>query len=238
MTTLHRIGVALWSGKSFKNTVSHRFTHPGVKLFDFSPCEQYLVTWSPDSIVPKPPKDENAPQDPRQFGPEDEGNQIAVWEIKTGLLLRTFPGEKPVQPAPVPAGTKPEDMPAPRKLSWPLLRWSPDDKYVARCHLGTQISVYELPSMGLLEKKSIKIDGVLDFEWCPDRELGASKENMFAYWTPEAANQPARVTLMAIPSRNVLRSKNLFNVNDVSCPYSPRRPSPSKHPDTSLFMWT
>ena len=92
--------------------------------------------------------------------------------------------------------------------------------------------------MGLLEKKSIKIDGVLDFEWCPDRELGASKENMFAYWTPEAANQPARVTLMAIPSRNVLRSKNLFNVNDVSRPCSPRRSSPSKHADTSLSMWT
>jgi translation initiation factor 3 subunit B len=68
----------------------------------------------------------------------------------------------------------------------------------------------------MLERKSIKIDGVLDFEWCPDKELGSSKENMFAYWTPEAANQPARVSLMAIPSRNVLRSKNLFNVNDVS----------------------
>lgn len=87
--------------------------------------------------------------------------------------------------------------------------------------MGSQISVYELPSMGLLDKKSIKIDGVLDFEWCPDRELGvggSGKENMFSYWTPasEDGNQPARVSLMAIPSRNVLRSKNLFNVTDVS----------------------
>lgn len=85
--------------------------------------------------------------------------------------------------------------------------------------MNSHISVYELPGMGLLEKKSIKIDGVLDFEWCPDKELASlGKENMFAYWTPasEDGNQPARVTLMAIPSRNVLRSKNLFNVIDVS----------------------
>ena len=68
--------------------------------------------------------------------------------------------------------------------------------------------------MGLLEKKSIKIEGVLDFEWCPDKELGEKKENIMAYWTPEGGNTPARVSLMAIPSRTVLRSKNLFNVND------------------------
>lgn len=179
---------------------------------DISPCENYLVTFSPDPIVYEPPKDENAPQDPRMFSPEDQGNKIAVWEIKTGLLLRTFAGEPPSPP-------QKEGEPAPRKMAWPLLRWTPDDKYVARCHMNSQISVYELPSMGLLEKKSIKIDGVLDFEWCPDRELTASgKENMFAYWTPasEDGNQPARVSLMAIPSRNVLRSKNLFNVTDVS----------------------
>jgi len=113
-------------------------------------------------------------------------------------------------------------------MAWPALKWSGDDKYVARVTLGSQISVYELPSMGLVGKKSIKIDGVIDFEWCPigDRDREAEekeaakkgprkeRENMFAYWTPEVSNQPARVTLMAFPSRTVLRSKNLFNVSD------------------------
>lgn len=71
--------------------------------------------------------------------------------------------------------------------------------------------------MGLLDKKSIKIDGVLDFEWCPDRELSPNgKENMIAFWTPEVENQPARVSLMAIPSRKIMRQKNLYNVADVS----------------------
>lgn len=211
-TTLHRIGVALWSGKSFKNSKNQRFTHPGVKLIDFSPCEQYLVTWSPDPIVPT--GGEDAAPDPRNFGPEDEGNMIAVWEVKTGLLLRTFPGEAP--PPPPPAGVRPEDVPAPRRLAWPLLRWSPDDKYVARCNLGQSISIYELPSMGMLDKRSVKVEGVLDFEWCPDAALGGTegKENVLAFWQPEVENQPAKISLMGVPSRQVLRSKNIFNVAD------------------------
>lgn len=84
--------------------------------------------------------------------------------------------------------------------------------------------------MGLADKKSVKVEGVVDFEWCPigdkDREadekeaakkgIKKERENIFAYWTPEADNQPARVNLMAFPSRTILRSKNLFNVSDVS----------------------
>lgn len=210
-TTLHRVGVALWSGPSFNNFPHQRFTHSGVRLIDFSPCERYLVTWSSEPIVPAPILDESAPRDPRKFGPEDEGNQLAVWEIKTGHLLRTLPGEAPAPP-------QAPDAPPARRMAWPLLRWSPDDAYVARCNMGTSISVYELPSMGLLDRKSIKIEGVLDFEWCPDAELSKQegKENMLAFWTPEEGNQPARVSIMGLPSRSILRSKNLFNVSDVS----------------------
>jgi translation initiation factor 3 subunit B len=101
------------------------------------------------------------------------------------------------------------------------------------------ISVHELPSMYLHGKKSLKIEGVVDFEWCPqgdrDREdaekdsLAASngaaaktakkaRENMLVYWTPEVANQPARVTLLGFPSRAILRQKNLFNVTEVRPP--------------------
>ena len=79
-------------------------------------------------------------------------------------------------------------------------------------------------------------EGVVDFEWCPlgdkDKEeelkiaAGKSnkkpKENTLAYWTPEVANQPARVTLMQFPSRNILRQKNLFNVSEVCVLWSLR----------------
>ena len=223
LATLHRQGVRLWGGTSW--SPCQKFAHPLVTLIDFSPNERYLVTWSNEPIVIP----EGAPQGPQYLSHDDEGNSIAVWDIKTGNLLRTFPM---ISTSPVTGG---EDGPGGRKqqMSWPALKWSPDDTYVARVTPGQQISVYELPGMGLLEKKSIKIEGVVDFDWCPmgdrdrdealkeakgDGSAGKGKkrrENMLAYWSPEMGNQPARVSLMSIPSRNVLRSKNLFNVSEV-----------------------
>lgn len=159
---------------------------------------------------------------PKYFSPDDEGNQIAVWEIASGNLLRTFPASQ----------TGSEESDAKTQMHWPVMKWSPDDKYVARVSLGQHISVYELPGMGLQSKKSIKIEGVVDFDWRPlgdgARDSGEkaekpgkpdkakkTHENMIAYWTPEVVNQPARVTLMTFPGRDVVRQKNLFNVSEV-----------------------
>ncbi|KAI0291251.1 translation initiation factor eIF-3b [Russula brevipes] len=195
----------LYGGTSFQ--LQARFFHPLVRLIDFSPCEQYLVTWSHEPVVVT----EDMPQGPRFFSPGDEGNNIAIWDIRTGHLLRTFPS------------ILPEGEGAKKQVAWPALKWSADDKYTARLTPGQQISVYELPGMGLQGKKSLKIEGVVDFEWCPhgekDREDGTQSskkpaENMIAYWTPEVANQPAHVTLLDFPTRNVLRQKNLFNVSE------------------------
>ena len=121
-------------------------------------------------------------------------------------------------------------------MPWPILKWSPDDKFVARVTPGQMISVHELPNMYLHGKKSLKIEGVVDFEWCPlgdkereemekearstvdgstNKSSKKNRENMLVYWTPEVANQPARVTLLSFPSRTILRQKNLFNVTEV-----------------------
>lgn len=210
MATLHRQGVRLWGGSSWKP--QQRFAHPLVKLIDFSPCEQYLVTWSNEPIVVP----EGAIQGSQYFSPDDEGNNIAVWDIKSGDLLRTFSTQNDGDS---PSGKK--------QMQWPALKWSPDDKYVARLTPGKMISVHEVPSMYLEGKKSLKIEGVVDFEWCPlgdkDREDSSmaakttkkAHENMLVYWTPEVINQPARVTLLSFPSRSILRQKNLFNVTEV-----------------------
>ncbi|KAF8349972.1 hypothetical protein F5887DRAFT_877182 [Amanita rubescens] len=218
IATLHRQGVRLWGGPSWRP--QQRFAHPFVKLIDFSPCENYLVTWSNESIVVP----EGAIQGPQYFSPDDEGNNIAVWDIKSGHLLRTF------------STSNETEAPATKKhMPWPMLKWSPDDKFVARLTPGQMISVHELPSMYLQGKKSLKIEGVVDFEWCPfsDKEreeaeketrsttdgipnktVKKTRENMLVYWTPEVANQPARVTLLSFPSRTILRQKNLFNVTE------------------------
>ena len=89
-----------------------------------------------------------------------------------------------------------------------MCRWSPDGKFVARS-TNDALSVYEAPSFGLLDKKSIKIPELKDFSWSP-------KQNLIAYWVPEDKDAPARVVILEIPSRKEIRVKNLFNVSDVS----------------------
>lgn len=89
---------------------------------------------------------------------------------------------------------------------WPIFRWSHDDKYFAR--IGHDIlQVYETPSFGLLEKKSLKLPGIRDFCWSPT-------DNILAYWVAEDKDVPARVTLLEIPNRIDIRNKNLFSVAD------------------------
>jgi translation initiation factor 3 subunit B len=58
-----------------------------------------------------------------------------------------------------------------------LFKWSHDGKYIARKSKDA-ISIYELPSMTLLDKKSLKATGIAEFEWSP----GSS---VLAYWAPE-----------------------------------------------------
>lgn len=87
-------------------------------------------------------------------------------------------------------------------------RWSSDGQYVARAG-NEMLSIYESPGFGLLEKKSIKVNGLKDFSWSPSK-------NLIAYWVPEDKDSPARVVIMEVPSRREIRVKNLFNVHEVS----------------------
>ncbi|CAG8584432.1 12714_t:CDS:2 [Funneliformis mosseae] len=203
LATFHRQGIALWGGPSWNKII--RFVHPGVKLIDFSPNERFLVTWSNESISLGPNGGIGTP-----FGPEDEGHQIIIWDVLTGNLLRSFPSSTSTDGAP-------------NKITWPMFKWSPSDKYFARVTPKQQISVYETPSMGLVGKKSYKVEGVEDFEWAPAFDKEREKQNagdkknreeMLSYWTPEIGNQPARVTLLNIPSKEIVRTRNLVNVKD------------------------
>ncbi|MCH85443.1 eukaryotic translation initiation factor 3 subunit B-like, partial [Trifolium medium] len=95
-------------------------------------------------------------------------------------------------------------------VSWPVFKWSGgrDDKYFAR--MGKNVlSVYETENFSLVDKKSIKVENIMDFSWSPT-------DPIISLFVPETGggNQPARVSLVQIPSKEELRQKNLFSVSD------------------------
>mmetsp|Transcript_34406 Transcript_34406/g.107948 ORF Transcript_34406/g.107948 Transcript_34406/m.107948 type:complete len:675 (+) Transcript_34406:83-2107(+) len=69
LATFHRLGVQLWGGPSWQRQL--KINHGGVKLLDFSPCEHYLVTWSPEG---------------------DQKEALIVWDVRTGAKCRAFVG--------------------------------------------------------------------------------------------------------------------------------------------------
>ena len=80
-------------------------------------------------------------------------------------------------------------------------------RYFAR--LGrNQISVYETPDCTLLDKKSIKLENVQDFQWSPSAPILSACQA-----EQSSGNLPARIVLLKMPERTELRQKNLFSVS-------------------------
>lgn len=67
---------------------------------------------------------------------DDRKPSVVVWDILTMQKKRTF------QPS--------------EEITWPMFKWSHDDKYFAR-QTEDNIQIYETPSCGLLDKKSHKV---------------------------------------------------------------------------------
>jgi translation initiation factor 3 subunit B len=183
LATVHRQGVALWGGPGF--TRFQKFSHNGVQFIEFSPCERFLASGST----------------------HDEGREATVlvsfFDTRSGAKLRSFQG--PISDFAVGSGAR-------GGLTWPVFKWggpSPDGAFFARMKMD-QISVYEAPTMTLVDKKSISLEGVVDFCWSP-------ADPILSVFQPEqgGGNQPARVSLISLPSKKEIRSKNLFSVSDV-----------------------
>lgn len=66
IVTFHKQGVALWGGVNFGKV--NKFPQNGTQFVEFSPREQYLVT----------------------YGPTATGQKIVIWDIRTGAEKRSF----------------------------------------------------------------------------------------------------------------------------------------------------
>jgi len=119
---------------------------------------------------------------------------IIVWDIHSQKKLRGFAGNL-------------TEM----KAAWPVFKWSHDDSFIARTASAKGedvISVYQVPDMSLLEKKSIRVQDVGGIEWSPDA-------NILAYHVPEKGNTPAKVSLLELPSKTRLREVHLYSVTGI-----------------------
>ncbi|KAL0464310.1 UNVERIFIED_CONTAM: Eukaryotic translation initiation factor 3 subunit B [Sesamum latifolium] len=127
---------------------------------------------------------------------------INIFDVRTGKVMRDFKGSADEFATGGTGGVS--------GVSWPVFRWGggKDDKYFARIGKNV-ISVYETETFTLIDKKSIKVENVVDFSWSPT-------DPILALFVPElgGGNQPARVSLVQIPSKEELRQKNLFSVSD------------------------
>ncbi|KAF7075295.1 hypothetical protein CFC21_080075 [Triticum aestivum] len=186
LATVHRQGAQVWGGDD-KFVRLMRFAHPQVKLIDFSPGEKYLITYS--SQEPSNPRDTHRVV-------------LNIFDVRTGKVMRDFKGSADDFTTGGNMGVS--------GVSWPIFRWGGgrDDKYFAR--LGKNvISVYETDTFSLIDKKSLKVENVVDFSWSPT-------DPIISLFVPElgGGNQPARVSLVQIPGKEEIRQKNLFSVSD------------------------
>eukprot|EP00252_Welwitschia_mirabilis_P007655 TRINITY_DN1925_c0_g2_i1.p1 TRINITY_DN1925_c0_g2~~TRINITY_DN1925_c0_g2_i1.p1 ORF type:complete len:719 (+),score=135.17 TRINITY_DN1925_c0_g2_i1:149-2305(+) len=186
LATIHRQGAALWGGARTFNRLM-RFAHQQVRFIDFSPGEKFLVTYS-----------SHEPSNPR----DTQRVTLNIFDVRTGKVLREFKGSADDFATGGTGGVS--------GVSWPVFRWAGgrEDKYFARIGKNA-ISVYETQTMSLLDKKSIKVENVMDFCWSPT-------DPILSLFVPEGGggNQPAKVSLLQIPERKELRQKNLFSVSD------------------------
>lgn len=121
----------------------------------------------------------------------EEPESIVVWEVSSGKKLASFSTAYAVE----------------KNQEWPYLKWSHDGQYVSRV-VADNIEIYTTANMKLLDDKPMRVPNVRDACWSP-------VANILSYWVPEFENAPARVSLINIPSRTVLRDKHLVYVTDV-----------------------
>mmetsp|Transcript_10868 Transcript_10868/g.21628 ORF Transcript_10868/g.21628 Transcript_10868/m.21628 type:complete len:715 (-) Transcript_10868:1185-3329(-) len=193
LATVHMQGVAIWGGDDFRRI--RRFSHKNAQRLAFSECEKFVYIYT--DIPPEG-------RQPPRFA-------LSVYEVTTGRKLRVFEGSQ--EDHAVGAARRPDGG-----MAYPAFKWSSstDEGHAFLAVMRKNaISIYQAPEMTLLDKKSIKADGIQSFEWSPaDPILCAYQE--------EQGNLPARVVLIRSPDREEVRAKNLFSVADVRMAWHPQ----------------
>jgi|Transcript_104720 translation initiation factor 3 subunit B len=183
ITTFHKQGINLWSGYQFQKW-KVRFPHEGVKHAQFSPNEEFLLTWNG-----------TAPQD-------GDESAVKVFQVLTGEVK--WKSRTPTH-SPIGDATAKENW-----TNFPQFLWSPDGKYLAEMRNETTIFVRDTETFSAItdekgQARSLKYENLATFQWSP-------KANIISLWTKENDNNPARLVLVEIPSRRELTSRSRTQV--------------------------
>eukprot|EP01038_Epipyxis_sp_PR26KG_P010302 gene10302-13848_t len=228
LATFHDLGLKLWGSQDFQP--QGRFEHAKVEELSFSPCETYLVSYRIHTFAPNLNPSESiivwdirsgsklrsfefkSPLDVKYYVQatiSEEKNQKRIERVIRGKVT-SYEGDNTGGFFTIEEGSTTHER-VPSDKVQPIqdpnkFKWSSDGKYLAR--LGVDmISVYTLPSMKLLDSKSIAAKEVLDFAWSP-------KLNLISYWSPAESNHPALINIIKIPTRQDICSRPLFDVTD------------------------
>mmetsp|Transcript_36181 Transcript_36181/g.84827 ORF Transcript_36181/g.84827 Transcript_36181/m.84827 type:complete len:709 (-) Transcript_36181:75-2201(-) len=154
VVTFHQQGVALWAGPEF--TKKQRFPHASAKYVEFSPTEEFILTWNGAHASDKDAASNSA---------------VCIFRVLTGECVR-----KCRTPAVLPLGDEHPNQ---------YFLWSFDGKYVAECG-EAKIYVRDTETFELIKdeegkKKALNYDGLHTFQWSPKDNIIAAwileKEN-------------------------------------------------------------
>ncbi|GMT14482.1 hypothetical protein PFISCL1PPCAC_5779, partial [Pristionchus fissidentatus] len=186
LTTIHSRGIVMWGGEKF--TRYRRFTHDNVQFIDFSPNENFLVTYAPSG---------------GRWG-EDE-DCLRIWNVFTGEQLKGFS---------LYALTNRDQLPCWPFFCWShderyfACAKAPEKDRLEKEKKVNGISIYDSATMDLLGRRSIIIDNLKSFSWNPAR-------NILAYYSEGDENTPAEFGLLEVPSGQKLRTARIYNVAEA-----------------------
>lgn len=142
IVTFHKPGIALWSGAEFQKW-KVRFPHDKVKHAQFSPNEEFLLTWNGTHPT------------------EGDESAVKIFHVLTGETK--WKSRTPAY-SPTLEGKGGE--------LFPHFLWSPDGKYFAEMKNETTIFVRDTENFEAIkdekgQARSLKYDNLVTFQWSP-----------------------------------------------------------------------
>jgi len=219
LATFHDSGILLWAGSDWSTFA--RFGHKNVSFIQFSPNENYFISYSMDialdEISDRNTKNKKKAEKSRKTKKKGESKAIHIWDILAQKTRRPLDAEWSFEYG-----------------KWPIFKWSHDDSYFARMGsskwpdspretmpdgllFSDKLTIFETKTMKKLTKRSFSTPHILDFTWRP------RKANMLVYVTREVdkskdhIQSAASIYINRVKETGMeqIRKKRIFKVDNT-----------------------